>query len=480
MPRLKKEADKTAVAKKTRVKRVQKKDKPLPKAKPITIDVIADDEDILIRRPLDSLPSDDAEQRENLDVQKKFFSELVTEMKIKKGPDSLSAPLPSAAALDYKKRRKSLNLYRRIALQFVALTCFFLLVVAYFFLPSLKISLHPSAEAVIDSTSFNIVETLDSQAPAVANSRNLVGRIQSLTLSAEKVYEASGEEILGEEVVGEVTLHNEYNKDQPLVATTRLLSADNKLFRLKEAVNIPAGGSVKAEVYADKASAEMAISPTRFTIPGLWLGLQDKIYATSENTFEYRHQVKKYIKQRDLDQAINDIKTTLAAKAEQSIANFYNNGDALAYSLDDNAAKIDLGGKLGEEVSEFKVAATNNLTIASFSRDQAESLIKAKLAFLLPDDKKLSSFDSKDIVYRLDNFDFEKGTATVSANFKGLMSLRTDANIIDKKQLVNLNQAQIAEYLHTFPEIKSYELKFYPGFIKRAPSLADRIKVSVD
>ncbi|HQO11440.1 MAG TPA: hypothetical protein PK837_03490, partial [bacterium] len=143
-------------------------------------------------------------------------------------------------------------------------------------------------------------------------------------------------------------------------------------------------------------------------------------------------------------------------------------------------AKIDLGAKLGEEVAEFKVSATNNLTLVSFSKEQAEALVKAKLAFLLPDDKKLSAFDSKDIAYRLDAFDVDTGTATVTASFKGSMSLRTDANIIDRRQLVNLNEAQIADYLRSFPEIESYELKFFPAFIKRAPSLADRIKITVE
>ncbi len=476
MPRLKKEADKKTAAKKPHIKRVQKKEKPSAKtAQPITIDVIADDEDILVRHPAAELPAADIEERENFDVQKKYFSDLVAEMKDKKISEDSEANREKPV-----KKRKSLNLYRRIALQFFGLTIIFLAAVAYFFLPSLSISLHPSAEAVSDSMSFNIAASVDEQAPAVANSRVLAGHIQTIPLSAEKIYEASGEEILGEEVAGEVTLHNEYTKDQALVATTRLLSADNKLFRLKEAVNIPAGSTVKAQVYADKASSDMAIAPTRFSIPGLWLGLQDKIYATSENAFEYRHQIKKYIKQRDIDQAINDIKATLKIKADQSISSFYNNGEALAYTLDDGAAKISLGAKLGEEAAEFSVSASNDLAIASFSKDQAETLVKAKLAFLLPDDKKLSSFDSNDIVYRLDAFDKDKGTATVTASFKGLMSLRTDANIIDKRQLVNLNQAQISEYLKSFPEVESYELKFFPGFIKRAPSLADRIKISVD
>lgn len=482
MPKLKKDATKKVSVKKPRLKRVDKKESSLPKARPITIDVIADDEEVLFRQPLAELPADDAEERAGLDVQKKFFSDLVAEMKDKKGGKALRGALPEASLVlgDKVTKHKSLNLYRRIAFQFIALTVLLLLVVAYFFLPSLTIKLYPSAEVVADTMSFRITTpSSEEDELETNNSRNLAGEIQVLPLSAEKVYEASGEEILGEEVVGEVTLHNEYNKAQPLVAKTRLLSADNKLFRLQEAVNIPAGGTVKVAVYADQATEEMAITPTRFTIPGLWLGLQDKIYATSEEAFEYRHQIKRYVKQRDLDQAMSDIKKTLSAKAEKTLSGLGGGNQAVAYALDDNAAVIKVDAKLGEEKAEFIVSAENSLTVALFTKEQAEALVKAKLAFLLPDDKRLSSFTGNDITYRLDVVDAAATSGTVTASFKGSMSLRTDADIIDKRQLVNLNQAQISEYLSAFPEVESYELIFFPTFIKRAPSLADRIKVEV-
>ena len=488
MPKLKKEPVKKTAVKKPRVKKadkaekIEKKNKPWPKARPITVDVIADDEEVLFQNPTaGGLPEDNAEERASLDVRQKFYSDLVAEMKDKKADFSLTGKLPTVPEDKTVKSHKSLNLYRRIAFQFVGLTILLFLVVAYFFLPSLKITLHPSAEAIADSLTINIAPTDNGQsAVSTTSGRFLAGDIQTVPVSAEKVYEASGEEILGEEVAGEVTLHNEYIKDQPLVAKTRLLSQDNKLFRLKEAVNVPAGGTVKAEVYADQPTEAMAIAPTRFTIPGLWLGLQNQIYATSEDAFEYRHQVKHYVKQSDLDQATSDIKQTLAVKADNLLAERKNDDSkAFAYSLDDDAATVKLGAKVGEEKAEFTVSAENNITIASFSKKQAEALVKAKLAFLLPDDKELSAFDSQAVNYRLETFDVSAKTATVIADFKSSMSLRTDADIVDRRKLVNLKQAQISEYLHTFPEIETYELKFSPSFINRAPSLADRIKVEV-
>lgn len=490
MPKIKKETSLKKTVKKslktTRKKpasktSVHKKEAALPKARPITIDVIADDEDILSRQGFSTLPEDNVEEREGMDVQKKFFSDLVAEIKDKKDAQTFKGdlPFPAGKITRQTKSGKSLGLYRRIATQFVLIIGIFLLIVAYFFLPNLRISLYPAAEAVVDTLSFQVVSSADNNSTDTNTGRSIMGQLRSIPLNAEKVYRASGEEVLGEEIVGEVTLHNEYNKAQPLVVKTRLLSPDNKLFRLKEAVTVPAGGTVTVPIYADQVSADMAIAPTRFSIPGLWVGLQDKIYATNDKAFEYRHQIKYYVKQRDLDQAMNDIKASLATKAQATISSLEGSSQALAYTLDENTTTIDLGAKLGEETAEFTVSASNNLSLAFFPKAQAEALVKAKLAFLLPDDKKLSNFNSDDITYRLDAFDDTDNSATITASFRASMSLRTDADIIDRKQLVNLNGDQISEYLKAFPEIASFELDFFPTFIKRAPSLADRIKVEV-
>src|SRR3989338_2595118 len=64
---------------------------------------------------------------------------------------------------------------------------------------------------------------------------------------------------------GTVKIYNNLSFAQALVATTRLLSQEGVLFRLKSAVTIPAGGSVDAPVYADLPGVSGDIKPTRFT-----------------------------------------------------------------------------------------------------------------------------------------------------------------------------------------------------------------------
>lgn len=483
----KKKSAKKTVAKKDDKEVLTDQEGPIKKkaSKAITIDVIADDDSVLYedKKTDNDYEPEGVQDGAKFDAQKKFFSQLVDEMKEKKQNFSNDEKASTNFAEEIepvKRQRKSLNLYRRIALRSGMLTLILILIVSYFFLPSLKISIQPSFEIVSDTVPFMVVTDESKVDSLIANNyRQLNGEMQFFNLSTQKVYEATGEEVLGQEVTGIVTLHNEYSRSQPLVVNTRLLSPDNKLYRLKESVNIPAGETVEVEVYADQVSPDMAIGPTSFTIPGLWLGLQDRIYATSDEAFEYKHQIKRYVRQSDLDQAMIDVKNILSKKAELTIESLKSSQTNMAHLINDEDLKIEINAKLKEETSDFLVSAENELIIVFFPQDQAENLVKGKLAFLLDDDKRITGFSPDNIVYRIESYDRDLETANVNAAFRANMTLRTDADIIDRRQLAGLSHDQIAEYLRSFPEIDSYSLQFFPNFIKRAPSLPDRIKIDV-
>ncbi|MCA9365084.1 MAG: hypothetical protein KC736_04280 [Candidatus Moranbacteria bacterium] len=91
---------------------------------------------------------------------------------------------------------------------------------------------------------------------------------------------------------GSVIIYNEYSQEaQPLVATTRLLTEDGKLFRLVETVSVPGikivneqkqPGAIEVEVIADQSGKEFNVGPGTFSIPGLdGTQREEKIYAKS-------------------------------------------------------------------------------------------------------------------------------------------------------------------------------------------------------
>ena len=94
-----------------------------------------------------------------------------------------------------------------------------------------------------------------------------------------------------EKAKGTVTLFNEQATPQTLIATTRLESADGKIFRIENKVSIPGGsaqkpGELEVIVVADKAGPEYNVAAGTFTVPGLKGGASfDKVYAKSTKAF---------------------------------------------------------------------------------------------------------------------------------------------------------------------------------------------------
>lgn len=423
--------------------------------------------------------SEDVEAKDALeyDKQKKFFSDWAMQNAPKEGEEK-----PSLAP-----QKKSIGLYRRQAIFYLGATLILLLAVAYFFFVKLTISIAPQGETINDSVSFEVVgtdasSTATSTDLAINTNKTISGNLQVTEVNAEKTYQTTSEDVSTGEtssiVTGTVTLINKYNKNQPLVATTRLLSSDGKLFRLKEAVNIPAGGTVNASVYADKAGADMTVSAnTRFTIPGLWAGIQDRIYAENQEALNYQTQAKRIIKQSDLDKAIKDINEVLDLKIKNELQT--SGDEAVVYGDTSTDAVIEFDVKLGDQKDNFTVKAKKNIVAVTFSKEKVNELAKARLSLIVSDDKQLSNFNTNQITYTLENFDEATKTAEIKAYFTALMSLKSDSSLIDRNKLVGLNEAQISQYLNTFPEVKDYKLEFWPSFIKTAPNLPDRITIQI-
>jgi hypothetical protein len=498
---------KKPVASKT--KKVVKKTKTIKAAEPvkskkIAVDVIADDNFLDSEEINDSLPSfsswpnlekqtDDSfpkmsnfkteaiespeEESETEDVedeqydkQKKFFAEWANSVAPQAGEEK-----PKLAP------GKSLGLYRRMAVKFIIATAVLLVCIFYFFFSKLTISITPQSELINDSFSFIVGSNSTSTEEVDASAeKKILGVVKEITVTAEKTYPTSGEEVIGGETVnGQVTIINKYNKAQPLVVKTRLLSPDGKQFRIKNSVNVPAGGEVVVDIYADEPSAESALAAnTRFTIPGLWAGLQNQIYAENKQDFSYQTEVKHTLQQKDIDLANKDILDVLNLKAKSEIENADQNNIMVYGDVADSLIN-NIDAKLGEEKAQFTATASKKVVVVTFSKEEVAKMAEARLSLLVPDDKQLADFDGNQITYNLEDYNADSQLATIKAYFGSSMFLKSDSSLLDRKKMVGLNRKQISQYLDSFPEIKSYELKFSPSFISSAPNLPHKIKVEV-
>ncbi|MFH1255275.1 MAG: hypothetical protein V1667_02295 [bacterium] len=406
---------------------------------------------------------------------------------VKKSPFGLSGNLNIAPAMPesgfkikqspLKKRRGFFKgVYSKISFVFVLLTLILAVSAVYFGFSKMTLVIVPAQEKISGSFAFEVIGKTSESVPAPDQIYGLVNQIPVEQLME---FSSSGKEILGEEVTGKVIIFNNYVKNQPLVATTRLLSSDGKLFRLKNTINIPAGGQAEAEIYADAPKPEMAVGSGKFTIPGLWAGIQDKIYAESNEQMKYSQKVRHIIQQSDIDEAVSRMKNNIIDKARKQAENLYSDYNQAILEVDNNSITQEVNGKVGEEKEEFSVKMKTMVSAVIFKDDEIYEKIKSKIEIELADDKEISKLDKRDISYVLESSSLTQGSAVVAADYKANVILKDSAKSIKKNNLTGLSFEELKVYLNSIPEVAGYQINFFPSFIKKAPNLTDRIEVEI-
>lgn len=400
------------------------------------------------------------DEDQDFDYRQKFY-ELMSKKIAEDGPTVSESP----------SANHSLRLYRRLVINFLIFTVILVAVVTYYSLMSLTIAVTPKTETLPGSFVFKVCGTTDCQ----SQGDWLKGAILKIEAEDEQDFPALSEEALTNNFSAQVRLINTTNNDQPLVKTTRLLSSDNKLFRLKEGVVVGSNSELKTSVYSDKTGPEMAIGPDKFTIPGLNTALQAKIYAQSDEPFTYASSGRNIIGQSDFDRAEKEIVSKLLDQAEgQSKHDLY---DAVAFRSPSSTISAELvNNEIGDVADVFRLRAKNVIQAAYFTQADLEKSLKKKVSAGLPMGQNLVSFSQDGFKYEVLSYDEASDTASVKIDFSAQIALN-NSDLIDRDKLVNLNQQQLEDYLKGEGELESFELMFSPGFIHRAPCSADKIKV---
>lgn len=171
----------------------------------------------------------------------------------------------------------------------------------------------------------------------------LVSRIIETDVKASDSFPATGEVATSAgKASGRATIINTTSRSYTFVATTRLLSKEGVLFRMKSASPIPANGSIEVEVAADQPGPEGDIGPTTYTIPGLPPDLQKLITAKSDKPMTGGSGKAKAVSGADIAAAKDKLEERLKKEA-----------------LDNFGAMLAEGEKLQAElVSSTEIAAT--------------------------------------------------------------------------------------------------------------------------
>jgi hypothetical protein len=299
---------------------------------------------------------------------------------------------------------------------------------------------------------------------------------------------------------GVVTIYNTHSEEeQPLVATTRLLTDDGKLYRLVESVVVPGKrtengesipGMVTANVKADEAGDAYNIGPSRFTIPGFaGSPKHDAFYAESEEAFlggGSGGSETSSVSQSDIAKARESAEAKAIEQAKRIIVEKLEEGwmlseDALRISVRE-ADAFPAEGSVAETF-EYSLVASVNAIVANTSdiEDVVRSKLFDQMKQRLPEsDSTTWIVESVDIEYGEMKPNFESDSIAMNLSAKAKWRAEVDESGL-KEVFLGKNTEEIRSILDTYSgRIEQVDVDIRPaGLVSRVSTVPSRVTINV-
>ena len=370
-----------------------------------------------------------------------------------------------------KKVNNHNRLYTKIIIALLILTVAAIFLILNFALTKTTIKIFSQVE----NKSEKIIIPLQAENSENVNNEAILGKILNTELELATSIPSQSTTTLSESAQGLVTIYNNYSKDQTLVKTTRLLSSNNKIYRIQEKVNIPIGGSVTVWAIADETGTDSIMEPGKLTIPGLWEGLQDKIYAESKDGFKLESLPTYIVSAENLEQAKSELKKQATSQALDTI------NTSLSDNLKIDAERIFLKSEtidtsyIGQNSPTCDLKQKFTAYGLVFSTDDLKKMAENKFIKNLDSSQSLIEFLPEQFSYQISEIDTANSSAVIEVNLEAKINSNSKTWSIDKEKLLGLDETGIKKYLTDELNIDQVEVKFFPWWVKKAPTLKDHI-----
>jgi len=409
-------------------------------------------------------------------------------------PDSedVFEPSPKKEKKVRKKIKVSFSLLNRKKFFWgLGMIVFFLAILLLFSLSKAEITYWPETEDVNVTTNLTIDISVDD---INAVNRVIPGFIFEKEKTVIENFIATGKATQEGKAKGMITVYNEYStKDQILIATTRFISTEGKLFRTPKKVVIPGGkldsgnliaGEKTIGVVADETGPEYNIEASTFSIPGFaGTDKYTKFYAKSFQPMGGGFlSGSSLITEDDIENAKDIVTNKAEEDAEQLLSLGLEEEEMEKYIVIDKAISTEIEEEsplavAGQEADNFNYRAKATSRALVFKKSDLDDFINQFLLTKIKEGNKIYE-DSLEISYVQESINLNTGKIILSlsisakaykeidvANLKRLVSGKS---LIGSKIIVE-NQKGV---------IKA-EVDFWPFWVKKAPQSENRIEVEM-
>jgi len=368
------------------------------------------------------------------------------------------------------------------------------LVGAYLYLPQVLIKLEP--KVAVKSMDFEI-NGLSDISEINFNEDKIPVKVMNIEKEISKSFPATDKSSdSSKKARGMITIYNEFSSSpQPLIATTRFLSEDGRLFRLEKSITVPGSSNVEGEikpgvietqVMADESGSDFNIEPSKFSIPGFKSsgGKYEKIYAQSskkmigggESATEIKSVSEKDIAEAKIELA-SEIKESLKEKIKKE------NGDDVIV-LDDgisfgeiNYSSSAQAGSIGED---FSLSGKVSAQVIAFQKSHLERFVTEKIVSAEGIDKDQLGVDTFKFEFGKADADFENKKIIIRLSLKARILPDLDLEKM-KEEVLGKTEEEFADYISQFKDLDSANIEYKKSlFSGKIPAFSSRVEITLD
>jgi hypothetical protein len=357
----------------------------------------------------------------------------------------------------------------------------------YFILPKAEIAVALKEEKV--SGDFNLILDENIQA-ADADAGKLPVKTTEIKSEQTQAFVTTSKKHVTEKAKGKIIIYNECSTGpQTLVAGTRFLSQDGKVFKIEEAANVAGFTKPEDEIVpgeelvsavAEEAGEAYNIVATSFTIPklqelGSWK--YSCLYARSKDAMAGGMDKEvAYVSQSDYDNAKSTLLAQVQKENDEKVASQTSDTEIFLSDVSDTGAveeksSIEVGG-LGES---FSLTVSVKKSVLSMARQDVEGVLGEKILAL--NTYENAQPVSGSLAYEAGDLIKKDGKLSIDISASESFAFALDQEKV-KGEIAGKNKEELNEYFSKMSGIKSVSVNFWPFWVTSVPEAGDKIYLS--
>ena len=392
--------------------------------------------------------------------------------------------IQKASAGHSKKSKQSpkipnfMGLNKKISIIVAVFAAFIMLVLAYVFLPTAKVTLLAKAQ----KTPVNVEFTLDSTVKESDFSQGLVAANQlTVTKDLSAQYTATGKKDVGTKATGSVKISNATSSNPVSLPAGATLTASGKTFSLNQGVTVPGAtvsggivpGTINTQITATQNGDSYNLSGATFSVSS-----GGPVLTATGSTSDGTTKIAVVVTQADIDKAQKEMIDSASQNAKQDVESKSSSDERFfPETFTSTVSGLTASAPVDSESSGGTVSAKVKYSELSASNTDLDKLFTEQIKTQIPGSNQLYQSGWKDAKYSAKPSSSEKAEVTASSNaFYGqAIDIKQVARDLSGKAKKDATDIVTPKY----PQVTGVQVESSPALAPNIPFFANRITVEI-